>query len=222
MHQHQHHPPHVVATPHTGQPHYPYAYPGFTPYGLHHPHAPASNLIAEPAPLIKNSSKSATSPGDSAAAYETAQNILKAINFGGLLKLPPDERNEEKEEAARPMQSVGNGVEQLLVAGNTDESAKASSVQLPGSSSPSPLHASAESRAELQAQLALLFAQLAELAQTEQCSQPIMSSLVADRPPLSSEYPDDNVNTLIATKITPPDTICPAMESDDDDLEEVI
>ena len=239
MHHHQHHPPRVVA----GQPPYPahpYGYPGYPPYGSHQPHAstskaPGANV--EPASSVKNSTEGATSSGDSAAAYEAAQSILKAINFGGLLKLPPDEQNEQKQGASP---SVGNGVEQLLshvqailAAENAEEATVGSSALSSGSSllpSVPAVQASAETRAELQAQFALLSAQLAELAQTEQSeamaplpgSQPIMNSLVAD-------HPDTSTNTTMTSNSTPPSALTTVgtsveggVESDEDDMEEII
>ena len=249
MHQQQHHPPRVVAAPHSGQPPYPaqpYGYPGYAPYGSHQPQASTSKAPGanpEPAPSVKDPTEGATSSGDSAAAaYEAAQSILKAINFGDLLKLPPDEQHERTTTTTTrgaAAQSVGDGVEQLLshvqailAAENAEEegtSAPSSGLSLVPL--PTALPASAETRAELQAQLALLSAQLAELAQTE-CqseavvphlagSQPIMNSLVADRPSSST--------TTVAPSAMSP-SVLPSIEtsveggvdSDEDDMEEII
>jgi len=242
VHHQQHHPPppRVVAA---GQPPYPaqpYGYPGYAPYGSHQPQASTSKTPGanpEPAPSsLKDSTELATSSGDSAAAaYEAAQSILKAINFGDLLKLPPDEQHEQKTQGAFAAQSAGDGVEQLLshvqailAAENAEEEAPSSGSSLV----PLPvLPASAETRAELQAQLALLSAQLAELAQTE-CqsdavvphlagSQPIMNSLVADHPGSST--------TTVASGVVSPGTLPSigtsvegGVDSDEDDMEEII
>jgi hypothetical protein len=248
VHHQQHHPPRVVAAPHSGQPPYPahpYGYPGYPPYGSHQPQQQAStskppDATAEPASSVQNSPKGATSSGDSAAAYEAAQSILKAINFGALLKLPPDEQEQNEQKQGTAPQSVGNGVEQLLshvqailAAENVEEvTAVVSSAQSSGSSlvpSVPALQASAESRAELQAQLALLSAQLAELAQTEPSeamvslpgSLPIMNSLVAD-------HPGTTTNATMASNAISPSalpvgtSVEGGVESDEDDMEEII
>lgn len=83
-------------------------------------------------------------------AYEAAQNILKAINFSNLLPLPSENENKANGE----VQSTST---QLPVA----QQGSWLSAPITASDATTP---DANPRAELQAQLALLAAQLAELA----------------------------------------------------------
>lgn len=194
--------------------------------------------------------------GDSAAAYEAAQSILKAINFGGLLKIPPEDEESKKEGSSQPSpHTVGNGVEHLLshvqavlASRNSAEAATTRSGPLPDIATPSVLpsstvHSPENNRAELQAQLALLSAQLAELVQLEESqvtkdptasvgsfSGPPMNSLIPDEPsslpqPLDAVGKDipPNPLTLQSAAVEPAGIVAAsAEESDDDDMEEVI
>jgi hypothetical protein len=189
-----------------------------------------------------------TTAGDSAAAYEAAQSILKAINFGGLLKLPPDEDEPKNEGLSQPPHNVGNGVEHLLshvqavLASRNSEVEEETLPVLPSSSSQVPEN----KRAELQAQLALLSAQLAGLAQIEESQVRIgQTATVLPEPPMHSLTPDvpqplETVSTNAPTTSSVT-TVSPTMDhastdrpavvaasaeeaesDDDDDMEAVI
>jgi hypothetical protein len=152
-----------------------------------------------------------TTAGDSATAYEAAQTILKAINFGGLLKLPPEEEEPKNVVSSQPLHPLGNGVEHLLshvqaVLASRNSEEAASSGSLPGmlaESTPLPpsssVQVSENKRAELQAQLALLSAQLAELVQIEesrvgidQTSDQSVTVGSLPEPPMHSLRPDES------------------------------
>lgn len=185
-----------------------------------------------------------TITGDSAAAYEAAQSILKAINFGDLLKLPPEE--DEAKEGASQSQAVGNGVEHLLshvqavLACRNAEEAATTTGSIPSMVAettptilPSPsLQVPENQRAELQAQLALLSAQLAEFAQIEEpqvAGDPTVSVSSLAGPPMHSLTPDEPSSlSQPLTSMTPlsePGDHASSQsepESDDDDMEAVI
>jgi hypothetical protein len=203
---HHHHPSHIVPPAHSvGQQPYPvspYGYPGYPGYIQQLPTSTSDAPGTE-----FSSSEQPSTTADSAAAYEAAQSILKAINFGGLLKLPPDE-DEQKEAASQPPHTVGNGVEHLLshvqavLASRNPEEATVTSGPLPGimtEVTPSILpslsaQAPENKRAELQAQLALLSAQLAEVAQIEEsrvASDQTVSVGSFPVPPMHSLTPDE-------------------------------
>jgi len=94
-------------------------------------------------------------------AWEAAQNILKAINFGQLFQI-----SNEENKAGEPSTSVQSINQQASADGSDQPSALSaatpaeSASMLAGNST----ELNAEQRAALQAQLALLAAQLAELA----------------------------------------------------------
>jgi hypothetical protein len=196
---------------------YPYGYSGYPT----HPAAPATSTIpgapvstqpTEPKPAVPTST--ATDP-DTAAAYEAAQNILSAINFGDLYQLAPEDRAEGATKDAAAQQATAyaptadNGVEKLL----SHVQAMLANAKAEGNNENNPPHQhplppggagglgpglttivqpqvdtdpSADPRAELQAQLALLAAQLADLAKTEevppQHSQPQVVFAAPDPP----------------------------------------
>jgi len=186
-------------------------------------------------------------------AYEAAQSILKAINFGGLLKLPQDEHESKDEDPCQPPHTVDNGVEHLLshvqaiLASRSSEEA-ATSGSLPGmvaETAPSvppslSVQVPENKRAELQAQLALLSAQLAELAQMEESQvESGQTSIIASRPvpPMHSLTPDESgslpqplkdTNTTLDHTSTNGSGVFAASaeegepESDEDDMEAVI
>jgi len=178
---HHHHsnatPSHPTPQPtYPGQPYGYQQYPGYPGYN------PAPQQAAPSAAVVTTSSspsyEKVAATGE-AAAYEAAQNILKAINFGGLLTLPPEEQEREYEPI--PPQ-VGSGVEQLLshVQAALANNATGNTPQAPVPLVPAP---SSDPRAELQAQLALLAAQLAELSQTEDSTAIATSSALQIEPP---------------------------------------
>jgi len=182
---------------------YPYGYSGYpthpaAPTTSTIPGAPASTQPTEPKTVATTST--ATDP-DTAAAYEAAQNILSAINFGDLYQLAPEDPAEEATKNAAAQQATAyaptadNGVEKLL----SHVQAMLANAKAEGNNENNPPHQhplppggagglgpglttaaqpqvdtdpSADPRAELQAQLALLAAQLADLAKTEEVPVP--------------------------------------------------
>jgi len=228
----------------------PYGYPGYPSY-----QPPTSTLNAPgTGPSISNEGTSTTS-GDSAAAYEAAQSILKAINFGGLLKLPQDEHEPQDEDSCQPPNTVDNGVEHLLshvqaiLASRSSEEAATTSGSLPVVADIAPsvppnlsVQAPENKRAELQAQLALLSAQLAELAQIEESrvesNQTSIVRLSVPEPPMHSLTPDESSSLPQPLGSTLSPTLDHAstngsgvftvsaeegeVESDEDDMEAVI
>ena len=213
--------------------------PHFPPYGYAYAHTGYSGVPPPPPQAPAASSPSAKeSPhhdGDSIDAYEAAQSILKAINFGSLLQLPTEDSNEGRGRGADPQHS---GLETLL---SHVQAALASSATGTTTAGPLPVAGPAASappapptnhgpavdpRAELQAQLALLAAQLAELSQAEEAASP-----VRDAPPLSpvpasvpSHNPPPQNPSDIPTvpDIHPSETQNDDDDSDDDDMEEII
>lgn len=174
------------------QQHQPYAYSSY-PYpqgafpGYTAPPPPAASAAAsaqtQPAPTTptaapaaaaaepKSADTQSNSSKDVSDAYEAAQSILKAINFGSLLQLPAEETQEgvaarETRPHSQPpantalIASAGQPSTLLAALGGT----QATAVVAPHA------QVSANSRADLQAHLALLAAQLVELARVDEGS----------------------------------------------------
>ncbi|CAA7265380.1 unnamed protein product [Cyclocybe aegerita] len=221
---------------------YPYGYPhpGYTGFGAQ----PASSAAGFSSTALKTI-QPVTSDGPTADAYEAAQNILKAINFGGLLSMPSDDdqhHNESraKDDRAQEAASIANGVENLLshvqavlaanAAGAEAQSAAGPVAVAGGAIAPAVPTPPADPRAELQAQLALLSAQLAELGQLE--SAPVPTNIIAPAPvapAMATLVPDEPQGVLPASMPAPVQEVLPLEalpeedeESDDDDMEEVI
>ncbi|KAG6845698.1 hypothetical protein H0H87_004959 [Tephrocybe sp. NHM501043] len=98
-------------------------------------------------------------------AWEAAQNILKAINFDSLLSLKDDEGGEAEQPVAGPSSSPVVSTSVVPSAPNVSATANepaAASAETTG------MDVYAAGRAELQAHLALLAAQLAELSQEDE------------------------------------------------------
>ncbi|KIM49498.1 hypothetical protein M413DRAFT_438682 [Hebeloma cylindrosporum] len=233
-----HHQGHSSSTP-AQQPasaSYSYPYAGYSAFTAHPaaattstiPGAPASTQpTTDPKPAVGTSA--ATDP-DTVAAYEAAQNILSAINFGDLYQLAPEERAEGSSKDAAAQQvtahtsTADNGVENLL----SHVQAMLANAKADGNNQSNPPHPpppnvlgsglatttaqpqgatdpSADPRAELQAQLALLAAQLADLAKTEEVPAPpqpqvAFAAPVPPAPPTLAHHPPP-----------PPATIPPAV-----------
>ncbi|PPQ67666.1 hypothetical protein CVT25_012694 [Psilocybe cyanescens] len=197
VHHHHGHPATTTSQP-AAQPPYPsqpYGYPPYSHVGYPgYPAQPAPSTSTAPStipgapttPATNKTPAAATlsaTETDSADAYEAAQNILSAINFGSMYQLPPEER--QKDSQARDEHSstettddvTDNGVEHLLSHVQAMLASNAAASQS-GSAAPTSVHApppqtsndgsTEDPRAELQAQLALLAAQLVELAQAEE------------------------------------------------------
>jgi hypothetical protein len=97
--------------------------------------------------------------GEGSDAWQAAQNILNAINFGELTKMSEDEGPQEGEKGAHSATGKESSPAHPPVAAKTNVSSAnpSSSVFVPGNNG--------EERAELQAHLALLAAQLAEIGE---------------------------------------------------------
>ena len=146
----------------SGQQHAYNGYPYQYPYGSHYPGYPARQP-SQDKPAAHTSSEHA-SPAKSAEgkeegdAWEAAQHILKAINFGGLAQAGAD--------APRPGTASGPSAatdeELTAVLSALASAAAVSSAEPPRST------LTDDERASLQAQLALLAAQLTEIAEAEE------------------------------------------------------
>ncbi|KAF8810106.1 hypothetical protein BYT27DRAFT_7232045 [Phlegmacium glaucopus] len=217
------------------------ARPPFPPYGFPYAHMGYPGVPPQPEPQPTPGASSPSTKqlpdhdSDSINAYEAAQTILKAINFGNLLQLPA----EDSDDVLRANdQSQHSGLETLLshvqaaLANSAAEATTAGPLPVTGPAVPTPpapptnLEPAVDPRAELQAQLALLAAQLAELSQAEEAA-----SMVQDVPP--------PVSTFVSTHDPPPQMPPPTPavpdvnpseiqddddddDSDDDDMEEII
>ncbi|KAF8911185.1 hypothetical protein CPB84DRAFT_1763539 [Gymnopilus junonius] len=213
----------------------PYGYPYYPGYPTQ-PQAstsatPATTITAAAAHLTADKTTPATANADADSdAYEAAQNILNAINFGSMYSLSPEERQGEQGDKTTEEQQaeVTNGVE--AIATNAG-SAMAPPTQIASDGSVE------DPRAELQAQLALLAAQLAELAQAEDSAPLQQVAPVPAKPlpnPVIPQVPQQHVLPVSVPDVpilapTPvivagdkmPDRL-PEDDSDDDDMEEVI
>jgi hypothetical protein len=158
VHHHQH-PPATASAP--GHPSYPgtafgYPYLPLPPSGYpgYPPHPP------QPPPTTTNVTAEENTAEEGGIAWEAAQNILKAINFGGLLQLPTED-NETADKANNPAPGMdvteSRAAPLLAISSTTGEATGVKAAD----SDPS----GQNTRAGLQAQLALLAAQLAEIAQ---------------------------------------------------------
>jgi len=161
IHHHSHHP--GGQTPYPGQP-YGYSYapipPGHPQYPSFHPSATA------PAP---SDGRPLAADKEAKDAYETAQSILRAINFGNLLQMSPD-ADEAGQGTERNSATMKNTVAQTPSATTCAESSNTTAPAVSGdgshvSRSDKPGPGPEANRAQLQAQLALLAAQLAEIAE---------------------------------------------------------
>lgn len=103
--------------------------------------------------------------GEGSDAWEAAQNILKAINFGQLFRISNEENKAgESSTSANPLdqQATAGGPGNPSLTPGAIIPEESAGPRLDGVGSSAELNA--EQRAALQAQLALLAAQLAELA----------------------------------------------------------
>jgi hypothetical protein len=162
-------------------PHYPYNYPASTPYPRYGPSGPPpvskeGSTDRQPASATAASGEAALvesnaidDVGEGSDAWEAAQAILKAINFGSLLQattakpaVPPDRQSSPPANSVHIAPASDPGTANETV---THADASATPIQ--------PL--SERDRASLQAQLALLAAQLAEIAEDTLASDLIVT-----------------------------------------------
>lgn len=145
----------------------PPGYPGY-PYGYYYQGAPSVPGAASSAAQQASSAQKQTSDqadhetGEGSDAWEAAQNILKAINFGQLLRMP------DEDELDGTGTAPTSADRELMPSNETGDHQAAPVTDVRGTTaSVSQVQLSGEERAALQAQLALLAAQLAELADDE-------------------------------------------------------
>jgi len=147
----------------------PPGYPGY-PYGYYYqgtssvPGAAPSNTGQQvPSAQKQISEQSDHETGEGSDAWEAAQSILKAINFGQLLRMP-------EEETADGTGTASTSAERQLLPSNetNDSQAAPAKDDCAATASVSQVQLNGEERAALQAQLALLAAQLAELAEVSE------------------------------------------------------
>ncbi|KAF8638820.1 hypothetical protein AX17_001878 [Amanita inopinata Kibby_2008] len=183
VHHHHSHQPPGAHPPYSGQP-YGYAYPpmppGYSPYPQP-PASPATGQLAQRTNQIQmHDSPSASGDGhrsardkDARDAYEAAQNILRAINFGGLLQISNEEAaNNETgsstsvDTSSQPLATAAAeasvGLPTVMLS-NVDAEGNAQGMRTGSTVTATALPTN--TRAELQAQLALLAAQLAEIGE---------------------------------------------------------
>ena len=221
MHHHQQPVPSNVATA---------PRPPFPPHGYPYVHMGYPGVPPPPAPAASSASSKQPpdSDSDSIDAYEAAQTILKAINFGNLLQLPTEDSDCLR---AEDHQSQQSGLETLLshvqaaLASSAAGATLAGPPSVAGPAVPVPLAPStniepiADPRAELQAQLALLAAQLAELSQAEEASTPqdvpLMPLPISAPIPVPDPLPEINPSETQNDDDDDDD-------SNDDDMEEII
>lgn len=158
---------------------YPYPYPAGAPYPRYGPSGlppvskegpaeqqPATAASGEAAPVESNEIDEV---GEGSDAWEAAQAILKAINFGSLLQATT------AKPAAHPIRQPSPPVNSVHV-GPASDQATASETVTHANASATPIQPLSErDRASLQAQLALLAAQLAEIAEDTLASDLIVT-----------------------------------------------
>lgn len=132
----------VTPTPTPSTPQYPYAY---SPYPPQHPSQPPTQSQSQP----PHPNDAGEDTGEGSDAWEAAQNILKAINFGSLIHLGSGSAH------VNPvLRGTGTSGEEAQEEAPVAAVVPALATEL-----------GAHDRAALQAQLALLAAQMAELAE---------------------------------------------------------
>ena len=120
----------------------------------------------EAAPLESNAIDEV---GEGSDAWEAAQAILKAINFGSLLQVT------SAKPAAPPVQQPSPPANSVHVGPASDQATASETVTHANASVSSIQPLSERDRASLQAQLALLAAQLAEIAEDTLASDLIVT-----------------------------------------------
>ena len=160
-------------------PPYPYPYPAGAPYPIYGPSAPppvlkeasaeqqsATAASGEAAPVESNAIDEV---GEGSDAWEAAQAILKAINFGSLLQAATTKPAAPYvRQPSPPVNSVHVGL--------ASDQATANETEAHANANATPIQPLSErDRASLQAQLALLAAQLAEIAEDTLASDLIVT-----------------------------------------------
>lgn len=219
----------------------PPGYPGYPPpQPPPHPHLPAqSHPQLAPSEAAKPTTNTASKPGESTSdadrdAYEAAQNILKAINFGDLLQIAQQGSNGKKPDDVSADQLTSlliqaqNAISQDLQRMDVVQAPPPPIASLPTLSATAgvavaadiPFRPPANLRAELQAQLALLAAQLADLGQengetglpTVQPQAPPPVALSTQSQELPQQAEEQPLTSAMSTS-TAPDFEQPIMDS---------
>jgi hypothetical protein len=163
-------------------PPYPYHHPAGAPYPRYGPPGPLpvskeGSATAASGEAARVESNAVDEVGEGSDAWEAAQAILKAINFGSLLQ------TSTAKPAVLPAPQPSPPANSVHV-GPASDQAMASEMVTDGSASVTPIPSLSErDRASLQAQIALLAAQLAEIAEDTLASDLI----VTDQDALSEE-----------------------------------
>lgn len=137
-------------------------------------------------------------------AWEAAQHILQAINFGSL-------QNNTSQPAASSLNATSNGVPPPPVMASLDLStnlgASSSNAVSPpiavGEDGLGRATLTDEERASLQAQLALLAAQLSEMAHEEEEEEPVSSQSTAATTPVPVEHPQPQAQARLPPQPPP-------------------
>ncbi|KAG6863040.1 hypothetical protein C0993_000438, partial [Termitomyces sp. T159_Od127] len=161
------------------QPPPPQNFPGYTRPGQTQVTPAASTSATAATTTTSDANQAATSVQD---AWEAAQNILKAINFDTLLSLPKEETHNA--EPSQPLAGPSTVV-QPAASGPPASEVPTSTMDTTGVVTVTEDYSAG--RAELQAHLALLAAQLAELSQEDEDDRivhyPVVTSPSAPPPP---------------------------------------
>jgi hypothetical protein len=181
-------------------PHYPYHYQGATPYPRYGQSGPppvskevstgqqsATVASGETAPVEGNV---VDEVGEGSDAWEAAQAILKAINFGSLLQ-PPTAKA-----AAPPVPQPSPPVNSVQVGLASDQATGSETVTHANASADPIQPLSERDRASLQAQLALLAAQLAEIADDTLASDLIVTDQDALAEEGDTEAEEDDMEAV--------------------------
>ena len=162
--------PTPLASTAAGQPPYPYSYP----YPPPPPQAYPGYSPAYPSHPVGDAPATEEETGEGSDAWEAAQNILKAINFGALIQFQESEKDAGEAgsgpvndiiaqgECRHPSPVVANSnIDVTTMGAGPSQAVETSAATIP-------VQLNADDRAALQAQLALLAAQMAEFAEGEE------------------------------------------------------
>lgn len=198
-----HHVQHPGRPPYAGPP-YGYPYPpmglGYPPYPS--PGNPPQSTQTPISASASSDSRALVADKEARDAYETAQNILRAINFGSLLQMSNGNNEANKEHAANSATLEDTGLQGASAVGSTgtpgtavpiDPGGGAQGVRFEGTGSRTTATETETMgpRAQVQAQLALLAAQLAEIAGQAN------AVCTAEAAPANSSSEEDDMEAVI-------------------------
>ncbi|PFH52462.1 hypothetical protein AMATHDRAFT_74251 [Amanita thiersii Skay4041] len=235
VHHHAHQPPGML--PSYPAPPYGYPYPpGYHPYLPQLAPPPPSSSAPAPQPASQDQPQQDASNKDARDAYEAAQNILRAINFGSLLQLSNETDDVNKNGSVDAAMAGGAANPPATSVTVSGEGADGLANSVPPGTGPSVSGfpsvaggAPANGRAELQAQLALLAAQLAGLANEQET--PVVAVVQQPQPPPPSTPVVAPVNNAVPAEPPAPPQLNSTLDDesqghddtdDDDDMEAII